>query len=73
MASSLENFCRRVRAGLLQAPFAQKRQLIELLIDCIIVIDEQVEIRYVMPTSPRGEQTCFSHLHTDYFFHIPEA
>jgi hypothetical protein len=26
-----------------------------------------------MPTSPRGEQTRFSHLHTDYFFHIAEA
>jgi hypothetical protein len=26
-----------------------------------------------MPTSPRGEQTRFSHLHTDDFFHIPKA
>jgi hypothetical protein len=45
----------------------QKRQLSELLIDRVIVTNEQIEIRYVMPTSPRGEQTRFSHLHTDYF------
>ena len=66
MASSLETFCQRVRAGLVQATFAQKRQLIELLIDRVIVTDEQAEIRYVLPTSPRGQQTRFSHLHTDY-------
>jgi site-specific DNA recombinase len=68
MASALENFCQRARAGLLQATFAQKRQLIDLLIDRVIVTDQQVEVRYGLPTSPRGEQTRFSYLHTDYFF-----
>jgi site-specific DNA recombinase len=60
-------FCQRVHAGLADASFAQRRQLVELLIDRVIVTDEEVEIRYVIPTSPRGEQTRFCHLRLDYF------
>jgi site-specific DNA recombinase len=44
-ANSLDNVCQRVRAGFLQATFAQKRQLVELLIDRVIVPDAQGEIR----------------------------
>ncbi len=62
-----EDFCRRVQAGLANASFAQRRQLVELLIDRVVVTDEEVEIRYVMPTSPRGEHTRFCHLRLDYF------
>jgi site-specific DNA recombinase len=62
-----EEFCRRVHAGLAAASFAQRRQLVELLIDRVIVTNEDVEIRYVIPTSPRGEQTRFCHLRLDYF------
>jgi len=29
--------------------------------------NEKVEIRYVIPTSPKGEQSIFSHLHLDHF------
>jgi site-specific DNA recombinase len=66
MASSVESFCQRVQAGLAQATFRQKRQLVELLIDRVVVTEEQVEIRYVIPTSPRAEHTRFSQLRTDY-------
>jgi site-specific DNA recombinase len=66
MASSVERFCQRVQAGLAQATFRQKRQLVELLIDRVVVTEEQVEIRYVIPTSPRAEHTRFSQLRTDY-------
>ena len=31
----------------------------ELLIDRVIVTDEEVEIRYVIPTDPSSEQTRF--------------
>jgi site-specific DNA recombinase len=47
--------------------FAQRRQLVELLIDRVVVNDAQVEIRYVVPTGPKGETTPFCHLRLDYF------
>jgi site-specific DNA recombinase len=67
MVQSIEVFCQRVQQGLAQATFEQKRQLIELLIDRVVVTDEEVEIRYVIPTSPRSEQLRFCHLRLDYF------
>jgi len=65
-ADSIEGFCERVRAGLADATFEQKRRLVELLIDRVIVNDEEVEIRYVVPTSPEGPHQPFCHLRTDY-------
>jgi len=67
LATAIADFCRRTQAGLDSATFEQKRQLVELLIDRVIVTDGEVEIRYVIPTSPRGEQERFCHLRTDYF------
>jgi site-specific DNA recombinase len=67
-----EDFCQRVQAGLTDASFAQKRHLVELLIDRVVVTDDEVEIRYVVPTSSRGEHTRFCHLRLDYF-HGPVA
>jgi site-specific DNA recombinase len=67
LTSSVEEFCRRVQIGLADAAFEQRRQLVELLIDRVVVTDEQVEIRYVIPTSPAGEKFRFSHLRSDYF------
>jgi hypothetical protein len=55
VASSIEDFCARVRGSLENATFEQKRQLVELLIDRVIVTDSEVEIRYVIPTSPSSE------------------
>src|SRR5215210_3497355 len=63
---STEAFCRRVRAGLDQATWEQKRQLIECLVARGVVTESQVEIRYVIPTSPQGETTRFCHLRSDY-------
>jgi site-specific DNA recombinase len=56
-----------LRVGLDQASFEQRRQLVELLIDRVVVTDGQVEIRYVIPTTPGSTQTRFCHLRTDYF------
>jgi len=67
VAASIETFCQRIQQGLENATFAQRRQLVELLIDRVIVDDGQVEIRYVIPTSEAGAQTRFCHLRTDYF------
>jgi site-specific DNA recombinase len=67
LATSAEEFCRRVEVGLATATFEQKQQLMELLIDRVVVTDDDVEIRYVIPTSPGSEHVRFMHLRTDYF------
>jgi hypothetical protein len=60
IADSIEGFCEQVRAGLAEATFEQRRRLVELLIDRVIVSDEEVEIRYVVPTSPEGPHQPFA-------------
>jgi site-specific DNA recombinase len=67
LVTHIEDFCQRVRTGLAVATFEQKRQLVELLIDRVVVTDSDVEIRYVIPTSLSGEHVRFCHLRSDYF------
>jgi site-specific DNA recombinase len=67
MVHSVEAFGQRVQVGLASATFEQQRRLVELLIDRVIVADGDVEIRYVIPTSPSSESVRFCHLRTDYF------
>jgi site-specific DNA recombinase len=67
LARGIEAFCQRIHPTLEQMTFAQRRQLVELLIDCVIVNDGQVEIRYVVPTGPQGETTPLCHVRLDYF------
>ena len=66
LAQGIEAFCRRTQPTLDDLTFVQRRQLVELLIDRVIVNDAQVEIRYVVPTGPKGEATPFCHLRLDY-------
>jgi site-specific DNA recombinase len=66
LAEGIEAFCERVHQTLAQLTFAQRRRLVELLIDCVIVSDSTVEIRYVVPTSQKGEGTPFCHLRSDH-------
>lgn len=66
-AAGMSEFAQRIAGSLDQATFDRKRQLVELLIDRVIVTDDQVEIRYVIPTSPAGENMRFCHLRSDYF------
>jgi site-specific DNA recombinase len=66
VAASLEAFRARVQRGLADASFEQRRQLVLLLIDRVIVTDAEVEIRYVLPTSPESEHVRFCHLRKDY-------
>lgn len=66
MVDGVEDYCRRVDAGLAGAGFEQKRRLVELLIDRVIVTEEEVEVRYVIPTSRSGEHARFCHLRTNY-------
>ena len=69
VAASLEAFRARVQHGLAAASFEQRRQLVLLLIDRVIVTDAEVEIRYVLPTNPESEHVRFCHLRKDYFHH----
>lgn len=66
LAASIEDFCQRIRTGLANATFEQKRQLVELLIDRVVITNGEVEIRYVIPTSPSSEHVRFCHLRKDY-------
>ena len=66
LSNSIGEFCQRVRQGLDKASFEQRRSLIELLIDRVIVSDGEVEIRYVMPTDRVSEQVRFCHLRLAY-------
>jgi site-specific DNA recombinase len=66
LAVGIQDFCQRVQPTMDTLNFAQRRQLVELLIDRIVVTDGSVEIRYVIPTSPKGEIERFCHLYKDY-------
>jgi hypothetical protein len=70
LASSIDAFCQRVQASLTNATFEQKRRLVELLIDRVIVTNEEVETRYVIPTHPRSEHVRFCQLRKDYFYMV---
>ncbi len=66
LADSIEKFCEQVKVGLSSVTFKQRRALVELLIDRVLVTDEEVEIRYVVSTSPEGPHQPFCYLRTDY-------
>jgi site-specific DNA recombinase len=66
VAGGIEAFCQTVRAGLATATFAQRRLLVELLIDRVVVTNDKVEIRYVLPTSPDGPHPSFCQLRKDH-------
>jgi site-specific DNA recombinase len=66
VAASIEVFCAQVRAGLDNATLQHKRMLVELLIDQVVVTDDEVEIRYVMPISQNGARHPFCRLRLDY-------
>src|SRR3954454_1357241 len=69
VAASLQAFRERIEHGLDQTSFEQRRQLVLLLIDRVVVTDADVEIRYVLPTSLESEHVRFCHLRKDYFRH----
>ena len=66
IADSIDQFCAQVRTGLEAASFAQRRALVELLIDRVVVTNSEVEIHYVIPTSPESANVRFCHLRKAY-------
>jgi len=67
VARSTTEVLEQLSRGLEQATFEQRRQLVELLIDRVVVTDDTVEIRYVIPTTDASTRTRFCQLRTDYF------
>ena len=59
IACTIQDFCQRIQPTLDKLDFEQQRQLVELLVDRVIVEDDEVEIRYVIPTSSKGEDNFF--------------
>jgi site-specific DNA recombinase len=67
LARSMTELCQRLGAGLEQATFAQRRELVELLIDRVVVTNGEVEIRYVIPITEASLATRFCQLRANYF------
>jgi site-specific DNA recombinase len=67
IARSATEILNQLSRGLEQASFEQRRELVELLIDRVVVTDDAVEIRYVIPTTDASTHTRFCQLRTDYF------
>jgi hypothetical protein len=72
-SSSIEEFCHRIQRGSAEATFEQKRTIVELLIDRVVVTDGEIEIRYVVPTHPSSEKVRFCHLRKDYLDHVVQV
>ncbi len=56
IAGRLEEFRTAIAQGLEQASFAQKRTIVELLVDRVVVDAPEVEIRYVLPISGAAQR-----------------
>jgi site-specific DNA recombinase len=67
--ASMTEVCARLRQNLETATFEQRRALVELLIDRVVVTDDEVEIRYVVPTTESSLHTRFGQLRQDYLHH----
>jgi hypothetical protein len=71
VTTSLLDFCERVQHRLARATFDQRRQRVELLIECVVVTHDEIEIHCVLPTTPASEHSRYCHLHTDYQHRLP--
>jgi len=72
IAHSATQILEQLSCGLGQASFEQRRELVELLIDRVVVTDDAVEIRYVVPTTEASTHTRFCQLRTDYIDAFPD-
>ena len=52
--ADLEAFCRRVRSRLDEATFAERQRILQLLIERVIVGEDSLEIRHVIPLGHGG-------------------
>ena len=52
--ADLEAFCRRVRSRLSEATFAERQRILQLLVERVIVGEDSLEIRHVIPLGHGG-------------------
>jgi site-specific DNA recombinase len=64
--TSASEFCARMAPVLESATFEQKRRLVELLVDQVVVTGDEIDIHYVIPLSSQSEAIRFCHLRKDY-------
>jgi site-specific DNA recombinase len=57
MVQGLEEFCTSMRAALREPSFEIKQKVLQLVVDRVIVDDQQLTIRHVIPTGPVRLQT----------------
>ena len=55
--ADLEAFCRRVRSRLVEATFAERQRILQLLVERVIVGEDSLEIRHVIPLGHGGGDT----------------
>lgn len=51
LMATLEEFCQNVRAALATPSFATKQRILRLVVDQIVVTDEQITIKHMIPLS----------------------
>jgi hypothetical protein len=51
LMATLEEFCQNIRAALATPSFATKQRLLRLVVEQIVVTDEQITIKHVIPLS----------------------
>src|SRR6266851_421337 len=73
VARSATEVLEQLARGLERATFDQRRQLVELLVDRVVVTDDAVVIRYVTPTTETSTRTRFCQLRSDYFHSFADA
>jgi site-specific DNA recombinase len=56
LLQGLEAFCEGIRDALIDPPFETKQNVLRLVIDRVIVEEDRLVIRHVVPTSPIGLQ-----------------
>lgn len=58
LVQGLESFCASIRDALIDPSFAVKQQVLQLVIDRIVVEDNRIVIKHVIPVEPVGLRPC---------------
>jgi hypothetical protein len=56
LLQGLEAFCEGIRDALIDPPFETKQKVLRLVIDRVVVEEDRLVIRHVVPTTPAGLQ-----------------
>lgn len=51
---NIETFCDTIRQGIKNTSFEDKRRVVELLVEEVVVTNEKVEIHHIIPLAKKG-------------------